>query len=131
MKAFTFIFKCRDIYRFSKLLILAASLVLSVDLAISIDLSHPSHILSSKRLQVSDALQIIRPEGVGDKTPPLTAQCLKIIDGLLTAADRRLASRQTQPVVHPSGDLQDFFDDVSAAVSNSRACAYLESIETG
>lgn len=108
--------------RFSKLWILAAALALSVDLAMSIDMLDSIEVSVLKRLQVLDALDIIRQEPVIDKIPPLTEQCLKIIESLLAAADNRLALRQTQSSVPPSGDLHDFFDDVHSAVNGTREC---------
>lgn len=99
---------------------MAAALALAVDLAISIDVLHSSEIFASKRSQVSDALQIIRQEPIVDKMPPLTEQCLRIIEGLLAAADRRMALREAQPTASPSGDLNNFFDDVHSAVSGTR-----------
>lgn len=80
-------------------------------------MSHSREIFVSKRLQVSDALDIIRQEPIVDtiSISPLTEQCFKIIEGLLAAADRGMALRETQPTVSPSGDLHNFFDDLPSA----------------
>lgn len=51
---------------------------------------------------------------------PLTEQCFKIIEGLLAAADRGMALRETQPTVSPSGDLHNFFDDLPSAGFGTR-----------
>lgn len=106
--------------------------MLTVDLVISIDLwlgeKSPPQIncpaLSSKRLFVTHALEIFRQAFPEDRTPRVTSQCCKIIEGLLAAVDERV--RIYTEGLKPKGDLQDFFDGVSAGLvarrSMSRAC---------
>ncbi|KZP18142.1 hypothetical protein FIBSPDRAFT_933606 [Athelia psychrophila] len=107
---------------FCKQWILGAALVLTVDLVISIDLTLSEHSqsqincpsISSKRLYVTHALEIFRQVFPEDRTPRVTAQCCKIIEGLLVAVDERMHTHSEG--LRPKGDLQDFFDGVSAGL---------------
>lgn len=97
--------------------------MLTVDLVISIDLAYPTGrtrppidcpVLSSKRLYVEHALEMFRQAFPEDKSPRVTLQCCKIVEGLLAAVDERMRTYQSGS--QPKGDLQDFFDGVSAGL---------------
>lgn len=108
--------------RFSKHWILGAALVLTVDWVVSMDRAHPSDLIASKRLYVTDALDIFRQHQIYplDKTPQMTVQCARIVEALLAVADRRAVTRLLEPscesTCQPDKEIQDFFDAVSAAL---------------
>lgn len=97
--------------------------MLTVDLVISIDLSLGEHLqqpqmdcpsIYDKRLYVTHALEIFRQVFPEDRTPRVTAQCCKIVEGLLAAVEERMHTHSEGR--QPTGDLQDFFDGVSAGL---------------
>ncbi|KAF7970849.1 hypothetical protein HWV62_22736 [Athelia sp. TMB] len=105
---------------FSKAWILRAALVLTVDWAVSIDRAHPAELVASKRLYVSEVLDLFIESQAQDNRPDMSAQCARIIEALLNAGDQRAALRPLKPSCDGASpqakEIQIFFDGVSASL---------------